>query len=85
MFSVVIAPMLCFGCAYYPRRGLDVVPVMKYIVLINPMVYVEEALRGALTPAVPHMPLPLVGGALIVVVAIFWTFGMRNLNKRAVG
>ena len=40
MFSVIIAPMIFFGCAYYPWRGLDAVPVMKYIVLINPMVYV---------------------------------------------
>jgi ABC-2 type transport system permease protein len=85
MFSVIIAPMLFFGCAYYPWRGLDVVPVMKYIVLINPMVYVAEGLRGALTPAVPHMPLTVVGAALLVVVAVFWTFGMRSFNKRAVG
>ena len=51
MFSVIIAPMLFFGCAYYPWRGLDVVPVMKYVVLVNPMVYVAEGMRGALTPA----------------------------------
>ncbi len=85
MFSVIIAPMLFFGCAYYPWRGLDVVPVMKYIVLVNPMVYVAEGMRGALTPAVPHMPLPVVGGALIVVVAVFWTLGMRSFYKRAIG
>ncbi|MEO7082777.1 MAG: ABC transporter permease [Gemmatimonadaceae bacterium] len=85
MFSVIIAPMLFFGCAYYPWRGLDVIPVMKYIVLINPMVYVAEGLRGALTPAVPHMPIPIVIVALIVVVTVFWTFGMKSFNKRAVG
>ena len=85
MFSVIIAPMLFFGCAYYPWRGLDVVPVMKYVVLVNPMVYVAEGMRAALTPAVPHMPLPLVGAALIVIVAIFWTLGMRSFYKRAIG
>ena len=86
MFSVIIAPMLFFGCAYYPWRGLDVVPVMKYLVLVNPMVYVAEGMRGALTPAVPHMP-------LAVVVAsrcswsrrLFWTLGMRSFFKRAIG
>jgi ABC-2 type transport system permease protein len=85
MFSVIIAPMLFFGCAYYPWRGLDVVPVMKYIVLINPMVYVSEGMRGALTPAVPHMPLPVVGVALVVVTGIFWTLGIRSFYKRAIG
>jgi ABC-2 type transport system permease protein len=85
MFSVIIAPMLFFGCAYYPWRGLDVVPVMKYIVLVNPMVYVSEGMRAALTPAVPHMPLPIVALALIVVAGAFWTLGMRSFFKRAIG
>jgi ABC-2 type transport system permease protein len=85
MFSVIIAPMLFFGCAYYPWRGLDVVPVLKYIVLVNPMVYVSEGMRGALTPSVPHMPLGIVGAALVVIVVVFWTLGMRSFRKRAVG
>jgi len=85
MFSVIIAPMLFFGCAYYPWRGLDVVPVMKYLVLINPMVYVSEGMRGALTPAAPHMPLYIVAIALIVVASAFWTLGMRSFYKRAIG
>jgi ABC-2 type transport system permease protein len=85
MFSVIIAPMLFFGCAYYPWRGLDVIPVMKYLVLVNPMVYVAEGMRGALTPAVPHMPLPVVGVALLVIVSVFWMLGMRSFHKRAIG
>ena len=85
MFSVIIAPMLFFGCAYYPWRGLDVVPVMKYIVLINPMVYVSEGMRGALTPAVPHMPLLAVVAALIFIATVFWVLGMRSFYKRAIG
>jgi ABC-2 type transport system permease protein len=85
MFSVIIAPMLFFGCAYYPWRGLDVVPVLKYIVLVNPMVYVSEGMRGALTPAVPHMPLGIVVIALLIVSAFFWTLGTRSFFKRAIG
>lgn len=85
MFSVIIAPMLFFGCAYYPWRGLDVVPVMKYLVLVNPMVYVAEGMRGALTPNVPHMPLPIVAFALLLVSLIFWTLGVRSFYKRAIG
>lgn len=85
MFSVIIAPMLFFGCAYYPWRGLDVVPVMKYLVLVNPMVYVAEGMRGALTPSVPHMPLAVVGVALLVITTFFWILGMRSFYKRAIG
>ena len=85
MFSVIIAPMLFFGCAYYPWRGLDVVPAMKYLVLVNPMVYVAEGMRGALTPAVPHMPLPIVVAALLIVASAFWTLGIRSFYRRAIG
>jgi ABC-2 type transport system permease protein len=85
MFSVIVAPMLFFGCAYYPWRGLDAVPVMKYLVLVNPLVYVAEGMRGALTPEVPHMPLGVSMAALLVVSAVFWTFGYRSFYKRAIG
>jgi ABC-2 type transport system permease protein len=85
MFSVIIAPMLFFGCAYYPWRGLDAVPVMKYLVLVNPLVYVAEGMRGALTPDVGHMPLPVSMAALLVITVLFWTMGLRSFRKRAVG
>ena len=83
MFSVIIAPMIMFGCTYYPWRGLDAVPVMKYAVLINPLVYVSEGMRASLTPAMPHMPLPAIAGALVVVIAVFLRLGMRAFDKRA--
>jgi ABC-2 type transport system permease protein len=85
MFGVILAPMIFFGCAYYPWQGLSTVPIMKYAVLINPLVYVAEGMRAALTPTAPHMPLPIVIVALIVVTAIFWILGMRSFMKRAVG
>ncbi len=85
MFSAIIAPKMFFGCAYYPWRGLDVVPVLKYAVLINPLVYVAEGMRGALTPEVPHMPLFASMGALLLIAALFWTMGLRSFRKRAIG
>ncbi|GAC1413338.1 MAG: ABC transporter permease [Gemmatimonadaceae bacterium] len=85
MFGVILAPMIFFGCAYYPWQGLSVVPVMKYAVLINPLVYVAEGMRGALTPGAPHMALPLVIIALILITAFFWALGMKYFMKRAVG
>jgi ABC-2 type transport system permease protein len=85
MFGVILAPMIFFGCAYYPWQGLSAVPIMKYAVLINPLVYVAEGMRGALTPAAPHMSLGVVIVALIFITFLFWTLGMRSFMKRAVG
>jgi ABC-2 type transport system permease protein len=61
------------------------VPVMKYLVLVNPLVYVAEGMRGALTPEVPHMPLAVSMTALLVISLVFWTFGYRSFYKRAIG
>ena len=85
MFGVIIAPMIFFGCAYYPWQGLSAVPVMKYAVLINPLVYGAEGMRASLTPASPHMPLSIVIPALILITAVFWTLGIRSFMRRAVG
>jgi ABC-2 type transport system permease protein len=85
MFSIIIAPMIFFGCAYYPWRGLDVVPVVQYAVLVNPLVYVAEGMRGALTPDLPHMSLAVVTGAQLVILTVFYTLGMRSFMRRAVG
>jgi ABC-2 type transport system permease protein len=85
MFSVIIAPMLFFGCAYYPWRGLDVIPVMKYIVLINPLVYVAEGMRAALTPSVPHMSLAVVTVVLLAITSAAWVVGIRSFYRRAIG
>ena len=83
MFSVIVAPMIMFGCTYYPWAGLSHVPVMKWLVLINPLVYVSEGMRAALTPAVPHMPVPLILGALVILTVLFMILGLRAFDKRA--
>ena len=85
MFSFIIAPMLFLGCAYYPWRGLDAVPVLKYVVLVNPLVYVAEGMRAAVTPAVPHMPPLAIFGALVVLMVFFWLLGLRAFERRAIG
>jgi ABC-2 type transport system permease protein len=85
MFSIIISPMIFFGCAYYPWRGLDAAPFFKYAVLVNPLVYVAEGMRGALTPEVPHMPLPIAAGALVVLLAVFVTLGVRSFERKAIG
>ena len=85
MFSIIVAPMLMFGCAYYPWRGLDRVPVMKYAVLVNPLVYVAEGMRATITPEAPHMPILAATGALVLLATAFWYIGRRTFLRKAVG
>ena len=84
MFTVILGPMIMFGCTYYPWRGLDAVPAMKYAVLIDPLVYVSEGLRSALTPGLPHMSLWAISAALLGLTTFFTLLGLRTFMKRAV-
>ncbi len=54
------------------------------IVLINPLVYVSEGMRAALTPAVPHMPLGAMLAALVAISVLFLWLGLRAFDRRAI-
>ena len=84
MFSSIISPMIFFGCTYYPWTALDKVPVMKYLVLVNPLVYVAEGMRGAITPDVPHMDPLVVALVLVGLLLLFWHVGKRAFLRRAI-
>jgi ABC-2 type transport system permease protein len=83
LFTVLLAPMIFFGCAYYPWATLQVIPWFQYGVLVNPLVYANEGFRLALTPGMPHMPMPLVYGALVGFSLFFTWVGLRKFQSRA--
>jgi ABC-2 type transport system permease protein len=85
MYTLVVAPMMMFGCAYYPWSALRFAPVLQYAVLINPLVYASEGLRGALMPEVPHIPALAVVGALAAIDAALLVFGLRQFQRKTVG
>src|ERR1700720_4833128 len=84
MFSLVVAPMIFFGCTYYPWSALNNFPVMQKLVLINPLVYASEGLRATLVPQFPHLSLLAVFVALFGFNALFLTVGLRQFHKKAV-
>jgi ABC-2 type transport system permease protein len=84
MFSMVITPMIFFGCAYYPWSALKTFPIMQKAVLINPLVYASEGLRGTLVPQFPHLPLAAVLGMLFLFDVGFLALGLRQFNRKAV-
>lgn len=84
MMSTIVAPILFFGCTYYPWRGLDTVGWLQKLVLINPLVYASEGLRATLTPQLPHMELGSVLLGLAASMAIFLYVGIRGFVQRVV-
>jgi len=84
MFSLVLAPMIFFGCTYYPWQALARFPILKRVVLINPLVYASEGFRGALVPQFPHLPGAAAFAALVAFDLAFLVFGLRQFKKKAV-
>ena len=85
MFSLVLAPMIMFGCAYYPWSSLRAFPGLQYAVLINPLVYANEGLRGALAPQVPHIPTLIVIAALAAIDLSLMVIGLKRFYGKAIG
>ena len=84
MFSMVITPMIFFGCAYYPWSALKTFPIMQKAVLVNPLVYASEGLRGTLVPQFPHLPMAAVLVMLFLFDVVFLVLGLRQFDRKAV-
>ena len=76
MFSMVLTPMIFFGCTYYPWSALNSFPILQKAVLINPLVYASEGLRGTLVPQEPAMP-----GRTVLVTSPVSGNGERNIKR----
>lgn len=84
LFAVVLGPLMLFGCAYYPWMGLAVLGPVKYVFLLNPLVFMSEAMRMAVTPDVVHMPTPLLISGLIGFMSLFTVLGARSFARRTI-
>jgi len=82
LFAAILLPASMLGCVYYPWAELHNIRWLQIVVLANPMVYMSEGLRAALTPGIGHMPmwailLVLVGGTVL-----FSYLGTRTFTRR---
>ena len=84
MFSMVLTPMIFFGCTYYPWSALNGFPILQKIVLINPLVYASEGLRATLVPKLPHLSSIAVFAALIFFDLLLIFIGLRRFESKSV-
>jgi ABC-2 type transport system permease protein len=84
LFPILLGPMMLFGCAYYPWTGLVTIGPLRYLFLLNPLVFISEALRFVVTPEVPHMPLPLLLGGFFGFLALLVFTGGRAFERRTI-
>jgi ABC-2 type transport system permease protein len=86
MFGFIILPMTFLGGTYYPWTSLSAVtvagfPWLQALVCLNPLIYITEGFRAALTTA-PHMPLYVIYPVLTGFCALLLWAGIKGFYKR---
>ena len=86
MFGFVVLPLTFLGGTYYQWTRLSPVKLggfhwLQTLVLINPLIYVTEGMRAALTQA-QHMPLYVIYPVLTGFCAVFLALGLRSFRRR---
>src|SRR6201997_3863472 len=84
MFSMVMTPMIFFGCTYYPWSALKTFPILQKIVLINPLVYASEGLRATLVPQFAHLATLWILVGLTIFDILLLVVGLRQFQNKAV-
>jgi ABC-2 type transport system permease protein len=82
IFGVVIVPITFLGCVYYPWAALKSIKWLQIGVLINPIVYISEGMRAALTPTTGHMPDAMILTMLVFFLALLTWIGLRGFANR---
>lgn len=85
IFGVVVMPITFLGCVYYPWAALKHLRWLQRGVLINPIVYMSEGLRAALTPSLEHMNEAAVLLMLVAFLALLTWIGVRGFLRRVIG
>ena len=85
IFGVVVIPITFLGCVYYPWAALKSIHWLQIFVLLNPIVYMSEGLRAAVTPGLGHMN-PLVIVVLLTLFLVLLTAaGIKGFLRRVIG
>ena len=82
IFGVVIMPITFLGCVYYPWAALGSIKWLQIGVLINPIVYITEGLRAALTPTIGHMPDATILAMLFFFFVLLTLLGLKGFSNR---
>lgn len=83
VFSLVFTPLLFTGSSQYPWPALDHMRWFQVVTALNPLTYVSEGLRAAMVPQVPHIPVAICLGVLVMaIIGIGWG-GILGFRKRA--
>jgi len=81
LFGIIVIPLTFLGCTYYSWASLEPIRWLQIVVLVNPLVYMSEGLRAALTE-VPHMSLWAIYPAMLGFSVLLTVTGVQGFRRR---
>src|SRR5699024_8552818 len=85
MFPGYLITLVFLGSVFLSSNTLHMIPILQVLVLLNPLVYVNEALRAILTPQLPHMLLFISIICILISILIMGYWRRKRFIKMAVG
>jgi ABC-2 type transport system permease protein len=85
LFAVIILPITFLGAVYYPWSSLAPIRWLQVLVLVNPLVYMCEGFRMALTEGIDHMPVWAIYTALVGFTVLLTWVGIDGFRRRVLG
>jgi ABC-2 type transport system permease protein len=85
MFPGFLMPVVFLGGIFFSWSDLAATPIIQKIVLINPLIYVNEALRAILTPQIGYMPLLFSVFGIIMSILIMGYFASKRFIRMVIG
>lgn len=85
MFPGFLMPVVFLGAIFFSWGDLAATSIIQKIVLVNPLVYANEALRAILTPQITHMLILFSILGLIASIFVMGYFGAKRFIKMATG
>ena len=82
LFAIVVLPITFLGAVYYPWASLAPIRWLQIVVLVNPLVYMCEGFRLALTSGVDHMPVWAIYGGMIAFTVVLAWVGIDGFRRR---
>ncbi len=81
-FAIVLTPLIFTGAAFYPWPSLGRLQWFQDVTLLNPLTYVSEGMRAALT-SLPHLAPGWIALGSIGALAAFTLLGVHGFVRRA--
>lgn len=84
MFPGFLMPLIFTGAIFFSWQGLASLPIFQYIVLANPLVYINEALRFTMNSGMQSMPIVFSIIGILGFTLVMGIWGMKRFKKMAV-